>query len=97
MYGLVKTQKTSGAERGLLMEYLQRSYPEPGALRVYSMNSASVMLKWGNVLCRKVQASAVDPEMRPVFMLLMDIVDTVADDNGWGFFFFVFSFDHCCD
>lgn len=88
MFALVKAQKTSQAERDILMDFLRKSEEEiTGKIRVHSVDLALRIENWGVVPCRTVELSTLNEEIRPIYTCLVEIIDTVADDLGHFFLF----------
>ncbi|MFH4976934.1 hypothetical protein AB6A40_003643 [Gnathostoma spinigerum] len=81
MAALVKSQKTADIECSLLMDYLQRSLPSVGQVRVYSPKLAKQISKWGNIKLRTIELAIIPAASRPVYKALLDIVDHIADDR----------------
>lgn len=82
MLNLVMSQKSSQAEHDLLMDYLRRSVTSPGTIRVYNADLAITIARWGSVPYRKIELSTVEANIRPIYAVLSEVIDRVADDKG---------------
>uniref|UniRef100_A0A9J2QB47 C2H2-type domain-containing protein n=1 Tax=Ascaris lumbricoides TaxID=6252 RepID=A0A9J2QB47_ASCLU len=81
MLNLVMSQKSSQAEHDLLMDYLRRSVTSPGTIRVYNADLAITIARWGSVPYRKIELSTVEANIRPIYAVLSEVIDRVADDK----------------
>uniref|UniRef100_A0A915ADN1 C2H2-type domain-containing protein n=3 Tax=Parascaris univalens TaxID=6257 RepID=A0A915ADN1_PARUN len=81
MLNLVMSQKSSQAERDLLIDYLRRSVTSPGTIRVYDVDLAITIARWGSVPYRKIELSTIEANARPIYALLSEVIDRVADDK----------------